>query len=130
MQDRSRPAAASPATRVRVRPGLGGSDGRLRRRRMVTWVLLGGAAMLLVNAIVGENGYLATMRARRTETTLTRAITSVRLENRRLQDERQRLDHDPATLEETIRGELGYIRPGETAVVVRDTPAVPPTPPR
>ncbi len=130
MQDRSTPAAASPATRVRVRPGLGGVDSRLRRRRLVTWTLLGAAAVLLINAIVGESGYLATMRARRIETTLTRAITNVRLENRRLQDERQRLNDDPATLEETIRGELGYIRPGETAVVVRDTPAIPATPPR
>jgi cell division protein FtsB len=130
MQDPSRPETGSAGTRVRVRPGLGGADSRLRRRRMVTWALLGGAAVLLVNAIVGENGYLATMRARRTEATLTRAIASVRIENRRLQDERHRLDNDPATLEDTIRGELGYIRPGETVVVVSDTPPVPATPPR
>lgn len=113
-----------------MRPGVGTTDVLSRRRRVLTWVLFGGLTMLLVNAIVGENGYLATLRLKRTEAEMTATLAHVRLENRRLQDERQRLESDPQTLEQVIREELGYIRPGETTVIVHETPAIPPAPPR
>ena len=113
-----------------MRPGVGTTDILSRRRRVLTWVLAGGLTILLVNAIVGENGYLATLQLRRTEADLTATLARVRLENRRLQDERQRLETDPQTLEQAIREELGYIRPGETTVIVHDTPAMPPVPPQ
>src|SRR4249919_3390616 len=38
---------------------------RDRRRRILTWLLSAGLAVLLVNSIVGENGYLATVQAER-----------------------------------------------------------------
>lgn len=113
-----------------MRPGAGTTDILSRRRRALTWVLFGGLTILLVNAIVGENGYLATLRLERTEAELTGTLAHVRLENRQLQDERQRLESDPQTLEQVIREELGYIRPGETAVIVHDTPAIPALPPQ
>jgi cell division protein FtsB len=113
-----------------MRPGVGTTDTLSRRRRVLTWVLFGGLTMLLANAIVGENGYLATLRLNRTEAELTATLTRVRLENQQLQDERRRLESDPQTLEQAIREELGYIRPGETTVIVHDTPAIPPAPPR
>jgi cell division protein FtsB len=97
---------------------------------MFTWVLLGGVVVLLVNAIVGENGYLATLRLERDEARLTNAVASVRLENRRLKDERERLETDPGTIEHTIREQLGFIRPGEMTVIVHETPALSPAPPR
>jgi cell division protein FtsB len=115
---------------VRVRPGLGTTDTRGRRRRTFTWVLLGGVAVLLVNAIVGENGYLATLRLKRDEVRLANAVASVRLENQRLRDERERLENDPGTVEQTIREQLGFIRPGEMTVIVHETPALSPAPPR
>lgn len=89
-----------------------------------------GAAVLLVNAIVGENGYLAILEAQRTEATLTRSVATLRLENQRLQEERRRLETDPATLEEIIRDELGFIRPGETTIIVKDAAPIPDSPPR
>jgi hypothetical protein len=76
------------------------------------------------NAIVGENGYLATLQLRRTEAALTASVATVRLENQRLRDERIRLESDPDTIERTIRERLGYIRPGEVTVVVHDAPPV------
>lgn len=121
----SRPASGG----VRVRRPAGTTDSRSRRRRMFTWGLLAGVVFLLVNAIVGENGYLATLQLRRTEAALTTSVASVRLENQRLKDERARLQSDPDTIERTIREQLGFIRPGEVTVVVHDTPAVSPTPP-
>ena len=114
---------------MRVRPGAAG-DSRQRRRRTVSWLLLGGAGILVVISIVGEKGYLATIQVRRTEVALTHELTRLRLDNRDLQVERKRLESDPAALEEAIRAELGYIRPGETAIVVKDVAPVPEQPPR
>ncbi len=96
---------------------------------MFTWGLVAGVVFLLVNAIVGENGYLATLQLRRTEAALAASVASARLDNQRLKDERERLQSDPDTIERTIREQLGFIRPGEVTVVVHDTPAVSPSPP-
>ncbi len=97
---------------------------------MFTWTLLAGAGVLFVSAIVGENGYLATLRLKRTEASVKNALTRLRIENRHLQDERERLQTDPETIERTIRQDLGFVRPGEITVIVHETPALSPTPPR
>ena len=82
---------------------------------------------LLVNAIVGENGYLAVLRVRAVQSELEASVAALRHENQRLLQESRRLTTDPAALEETARRSLGVIRPGETLVIVRDaTPADPP----
>lgn len=95
---------------------------------MLTWVLLTGVALLLANALVGENGYLETLRLRRTETSLMHAVANMRLENQRLKDDRARLDSDPDAIEQAIREQLGYIHPGEVTVIVHDTPPLEPDP--
>jgi cell division protein FtsB len=79
--------------------------------------------MLAVNSIVGDNGYLATVRFQAEEAKLRAAVARLRHDNLRLQEERKRLTHDPAALEEAARQSLGLIRPGETLLIVR--PAVP-----
>jgi cell division protein FtsB len=112
-----------------VRPGIGTADTRNRTQRVVTWILIGGAGVLLINAIVGENGYVATLGLKRAEAALTRTLTLTRIENQRMQDERRRLESSQTALEDAIREQLGFIRPGETAVIVRETPAIPATPP-
>jgi len=87
----------------------------------------------MVNAVIGENGYLATVRARRTTAALQADIARVRLENQRLLDQARRLKSDPAALEEEARKDLGLIRPGETLIILRDAapaaPAATPTAP-
>ena len=109
-------------------------DVRERRRRLVTYALLIASAVLMVNALVGENGYLATVRARHERAGLLNAIARLRLDNQALEEEARRLKTDPTAVEETARRELGLIRPGETLIVIRD--AVPaqrgavPAPPR
>jgi cell division protein FtsB len=97
---------------------------------MLTWILLAGAGALLINAIVGENGYVATLQLERSEAAMTRELALTRLENQRLKSDRERLQTDPEALEETIRRELGFIRPGEVAVIVHDVPPVAPVPPQ
>jgi cell division protein FtsB len=90
---------------------------------LVTWALLVGSAILMVNALVGENGYLATVRARRDYEALLESAAKLRLENARLTDEIVGLKADPATLEDAARRQLGLARPGETLVIIRDAPA-------
>jgi cell division protein FtsB len=98
-------------------------ESRVRRRRLVTWALLVGSAILMVNALVGENGYLATVRARRDYEALLASAAKLRLENARLTDEIVGLKADPATLEDAARRQLGLARPGETLVIIRDASA-------
>jgi cell division protein FtsB len=110
------PAPATPRARRRLRSA---EDTRDRRRRRVTYGLSLVLSALLVNSIVGENGYLATVRYRAEQAELERAVARVRRQNQDLQEERRRLTEDPAALEEAARRSLGLIRPGETLVIVR-----------
>jgi len=109
---------------------LPAQEARDRRRTLITRALFTVLCMLLVNAVVGENGYLATLAARRDEANLLAKRSRLRLENQELQQAARRLMNDPTALEETARRELGLLRPGETLIVIRDTdrpgtPAVP-----
>ena len=75
----------------------------------------------MVNALVGENGYLATLRARQEQVALATLLAKVRLENQQMRDEIRRMhEHPAAAMEEAARRELGLIRPGETLVIIRD----------
>jgi cell division protein FtsB len=80
----------------------------------------------MVNAVIGENGYLATVRARHTTEAIRADIARLRVENQRLLDQARRLKADPAALEEEARKDLGLIRPGETLVILRDAKPAPP----
>ena len=84
--------------------------------------------MLLVNAFVGENGYLATLASRREAATLRTKLALVRMENQQLQQSARRLTNDPTALEETARRELGLMKPGETLLVIRDSKPAPNAP--
>jgi len=90
------------------------------RRRLVAWSLSIGLVVLLVNSVVGENGYLATLRAQQEVAGLRTSVSHLRIANQRLQDEIARLRTDPEALEEAARRSLGLMRPGETMVVIRD----------
>ena len=100
-----------------MRPG---PEVRERRRRILTYVLWAGAVVLTVNAVVGENGYLATLRARREQAALAADVARIQLENQRLKEQARRLDKDPIAVEEAARRQLNLIRPGETLVIIRD----------
>ena len=96
---------------------------RDRRRRLQTWGLSLGLAVLLVNAIIGENGYLATVRARNEFEVLSARVNRLRYENQRLLDDSRRLEHDPAALDEAARDRLNLLKPGETLVIIKDVPS-------
>jgi cell division protein FtsB len=83
-------------------------------------LLLVVAGVIVVDALVGEQGLLAMRRARRQADELAAAIAKQRAENARLRDEVRRLTEDPAAIEEVARRELGLIRPGEKLFIIKD----------
>lgn len=97
-----------------------------RRRRIVHWLLLFFASLIVVDGLVGDRGLLAMLRARDEYDQLSALIARQRATNARLRDEAKRLTDDPSAIEEVARRELGLIRPGEKLFIVRDVqPAKP-----
>ena len=78
--------------------------------------------------LIGDNGYLATIRAEREYDALDASLARIRFENQDLRREIRRMRDDPTALEEVARREQGLIKPGETVVVVKDA-TDPPRPP-
>jgi cell division protein FtsB len=106
-------------------------DIRAKRRRLLTYALLAGATVLMVNALVGEHGYLATLRSQRDADAITEDIDKIKAESRDLKERTERLKNDPAALEEAARRDLLLIMPGETVVIINNAkpapaPAAPP----
>ena len=91
-----------------------------RTRRIVQMLLLFIAAVIVVDALVGEQGLFAMLRARRQAEELAATIARKRAENARLREEASRLTDDPAAIEEVARRELGLIRPGEKVFIIKD----------
>ena len=91
-----------------------------RARRLVRILLLLMAVAVTVDAVVGERGLLATLRARQQYDDLVSSIERQRLENERLREDVRRLREDPAAIEEIARRELGLIRRGEKVFIVKD----------
>ena len=79
-----------------------------------------GAVALLANVLVGDQGLLATLRARRQYDELAGIIARQRAENARLRAEARRLREDPEAIEEIARRDLGLIRPGEKVFIIKD----------
>jgi cell division protein FtsB len=86
----------------------------------VRWSVVLLAVAIIIDAIVGERGLLAMLRAREQYEQNEMAIQQQRAENERLREEADRLLKDPAALEELARGELGLMRPGEKVFIVKD----------
>ena len=96
-------------------------------RRLVRYGLMVVTAVVVIDAIVGEKGLLALMRARQDYQVLESSLRAVRSENQRLREQARRYREDPATIEELARKDLGLIKPGEKLFIIRD---LPPTAPR
>jgi cell division protein FtsB len=93
-----------------------------RSRRIVQWLLIFVASLIVVDGLVGDRGLLAMIRARQDYDQLSAVIARQRAANARLRDEARRLTDDPSAIEEVARRELGLIRPGEKVFIVRDVP--------
>ena len=76
--------------------------------------------VVVVDAVMGERGLLALMRARRESEALIQSLAAQRAENARLREQVRRLHDDPAAIEELARRNLGLIRPGEKIFIIKD----------
>ena len=92
-----------------------------KRRRRVESVLLIIGCVLLGDALIGERGLVAMMRAREMYQSKKERLDEVHAEHDRLEEVLRRLDSDPRMLEEEAR-RLGLIKPGERVFIIKDLP--------
>lgn len=118
----SESGAATPL-RTRARRRVVGIEAQQRRQKRLRYVLLAVSAAFMINALVGDMGVLATMKAERQYQAIQRDLNALRAENQALKNRMLRLKNDPTAIEEEARENLGLIRPGETLVIVKDAPA-------
>ncbi len=97
-----------------------------RGRRLFRAGLIVVTIVVMVDAIVGEKGLVALMRARDVEAAHRHDLETVRLDNQRTLEQARRYREDPATLEELARRDLGFIKPGEKLFIIRDLPPAQP----
>ena len=91
-----------------------------RGRRVARYVLAFVTVVLVIDAVVGEKGLVALLKARRDFEAIEASLGQARAENARLREEARRLREDPSAIEEIARRELGLIKPGETLFIIRD----------
>ena len=93
---------------------------RPRGRRVLQYLLVFVSCVLVVDAVVGEKGLIAMMKAREQYRALEASLARARSENTQLREEARRLREDPAAIEDIARRELGLIKPGEKLFIVKD----------
>jgi len=102
---------------------------RRRRRRVLRYLVVAVGCVLIIDALVGDRGFLAMLKARQQYRTLEASLARSRAENAQLREQARELREDPQAIEDIARRELGLIRPGEKLFIVKDVkPAEPVTP--
>ena len=100
------------------------STPRGRRRHAVQYLLIFIGCVLVIDALVGDKGLLAMMKAKQDYRVLEQSLNDARSANARLREEARRLREDPDAIEDIARRELGLMKPGEKLFIVKDiTPA-------
>ncbi len=92
------------------------------RRRDNPWLrraLILVTCVLLADALFGDRGVAATVRARREYRQASEGLRQIRNDNAALRELQRRLREDPRTIEAVAREELGLIRPGEILVIIK-----------
>ena len=87
---------------------------------MVQYVVLAVGCVLIIDALVGDRGFLAMLKARQQYRTLETSLAQSRAENARLREQARQLREDPQAVEEIARRELGLLRPGEKLFIIKD----------
>ena len=97
-----------------------GSPAQRRGRRVLAGLFCFVVCVLVADALVGDQGLFATMRARKQYNQLAAELTRIRSENAALREEARRLREDPAAIEEIARRDLGLMSPGEKLFIIKD----------
>ena len=93
---------------------------RRRRSRVVRYVVLAVGCVLIIDALVGDRGFLAMLKARQQYQTLEASLARSRAENARLREQARDLREDPQAIEDIAHRELGLLRPGEKLFIIKD----------
>lgn len=96
-------------------------------RRLVHLLILSFAAIMFIDALVGDQGVVALSRARQELAQLSEHVQRLRTENEAIQNRNRRLREDTAALEEAARRDLGLMKRGEKVFIIKDL-ASPPQP--
>ena len=91
-----------------------------RGRGVIRFGLFFLTIVVLVDAIVGENGVLALLQARRTFAAVERALQQSKEDNAALRETARRLREDRSAIEAVARRDLGLIKPGEKVFIIKD----------
>jgi len=78
---------------------------------------------MIVDAIVGDQGFLAMRRATQEYNELETNLSRIQAENARRLDEVERLRNDLGAIEDAARRDLGLIRRGERVFILKDLPS-------
>lgn len=82
-------------------------------RRNLTWFLVAGLALLLLQDIFGTHGVLAMRRSQEQAAEMQKQIDDLNQENKKLEDGVKSLKSDPTAIERIARQDMGLSRPGE-----------------
>lgn len=93
---------------------------RRRRGRILRYIVVAVGCVLIVDALVGDRGLLAMLKARQQYRALELSLERARADNAQLREQARQLREDPAAIEDLARGELGLIRPGEKLFIIKD----------
>ena len=121
-----KPRGPEPLRRKRVQPVPASNPSR---RRVLNMILGFAAVVLLVDALVGEKGFMDRMRANREYQQQVVKLDALRRENAELRAQIIRLDTDPSAVEEIARREMGLMTRGDLLFIIRESrPAAPSRP--
>ena len=91
-----------------------------RAPRILRYLIVALALVIIVDGLVGDGGLVDTIRAQREYAALETYVERLRIENARLREEARRLREDPLAIESIAREELNLIYPGETLFIITD----------
>jgi cell division protein FtsB len=93
---------------------------RQQRGRIIRYLILAVGCVLIIDALVGDRGFLAMLKAQQQYRSLETALARSRAENAQLREQARQLREDPQAIEDIARRELGLIRPGEKLFIIKD----------
>jgi len=98
-------------------------------RRNLTWFLIAGLTLLVLQDIFGTHGVVAMRRSQEQAADIQKEIDHLNEENQKLQDHVKSLKSDPAAIERVAREDMGLARPGEYIFKIQPKPAAQPDQP-
>jgi cell division protein FtsB len=98
-------------------------------RRNLTWFLVAGLTLLVLQDIFGTHGVVAMRRSQEQAADIQKEIDHLNEENQKLQEHVKALKSDPAEIERVAREEMGLARPGEYIFKIQPKPGAQPDQP-